>query len=358
MTSKKMSARTSGGFCGGLLFVPALYFLTLSVMTVKVTGEEIILSDIVAGGDGRGTAPQQNIGINADLGVFEDTNRDSEIPNTGAALQPVVVSCLIDSVFITDQTPMQINSQGVVFDFPFADVITKTWNHILKDKTQDVANGVEEIWAGGRKDWDTAVSVHASAGISFDLSEIRAEFSEKSVGTLSCFTGTDQCSEADVRLYIILSNDVEIIQSVLLGPLGANQGEDVQLTIPPEALFLTFAAGSNGDFCCDHAVFANAVIAPRDTDGDGIPDDEDDCPDSDLSPTLVFDGCDSGVENNLFADGCTISDLIADCADRAENHGQFVSCVVQLTKDLKNAGVITNQERTAIVVCAAQANIP
>ena len=55
----------------------------------------------------------------------------------------------------------------------------------------------------------------------------------------------------------------------------------------------------------------------EDTDGDGIPDDEDDCPFSDLSETVVIDGCDSGVQNVLFDDGCTISDLISQCAEDA-----------------------------------------
>ena len=57
-------------------------------------------------------------------------------------------------------------------------------------------------------------------------------------------------------------------------------------------------------------LFLDGVLA--DSDGDGIPDDEDNCPNSDLSDTVVIDGCDSGVANTLLSDGCTIADLIAD----------------------------------------------
>ena len=71
-------------------------------------------------------------------------------------------------------------------------------------------------------------------------------------------------------------------------------------------------------------------ILVLDSDGDGIPDDEDACPNSDLSPTIVIDGCDSGVGNLLFQDGCTMADMIAECADGAVNHGQFVSCVARI----------------------------
>jgi len=95
-----------------------------------------------------------------------------------------------------------------------------------------------------------------------------------------------------------------------------------------------------------------------DSDGDGVPDDEDCQPDSDLSMIVIIGDCDSGVANPLFDDGCTISDLIAECAVDANNHGQFVSCVAHLTNDLKKDGFISGQEKGAIQSCAAQADIP
>ena len=95
-----------------------------------------------------------------------------------------------------------------------------------------------------------------------------------------------------------------------------------------------------------------------DSDGDGIADDDDECPDSDLNATVVIDGCDSKVTNTLFAGGCTISDLVAACAEGASRHGQFVSCVARMAGDLKSAGIITGQQRGAIQACADQADIP
>jgi hypothetical protein len=96
-----------------------------------------------------------------------------------------------------------------------------------------------------------------------------------------------------------------------------------------------------------------------DSDGDGVPDDEDDCPDSDLSETIVIDGCDSGVVNQMLGDsGCTMADQIAACAAGVTNHGQFVSCVAQLTNDWRRAGLINGQEKGRIQRCAARADIP
>ena len=104
--------------------------------------------------------------------------------------------------------------------------------------------------------------------------------------------------------------------------------------------------------------FSECDVKIEDQDGDGIPDGEDACPNSNLSSTVVIDGCDSGVTNHLLEGGCTISDLIAECAAGANNHGQFVSCVSHLTNGLKKDGVITGMEKGAIESCAAQADIP
>lgn len=95
-----------------------------------------------------------------------------------------------------------------------------------------------------------------------------------------------------------------------------------------------------------------------DSDFDGVPDAVDQCPNSNLNLTVVIDSCDTGVENQLFASGCTISDFIYECAVEANNHGQFVLCISHLTNDLKSEGIITGKEKGNIQNCAAQADIP
>ena len=73
---------------------------------------------------------------------------------------------------------------------------------------------------------------------------------------------------------------------------------------------------------------------------------------------VVIAGCNSGVPNSVLPGGLTISDLVTDCADGASNHGQFVSCISQLTNDLKKNGTITGQQKSALQKCAAQADVP
>ena len=133
-----------------------------------------------------------------------------------------------------------------------------------------------------------------------------------------------------------------------------------------------------------HGMLPAAQPLPPDSDGDGFPDDADNCPnvvnplqeDSDSDGkgdvcdsrpgeydpctvgTVVIDGRDSGVPNYIFADGTSFSDKIADCGAHATNHGQFVSCVAHLLNEWRRAGLITEAQRRAIMTCAAHAQIP
>ncbi len=95
-----------------------------------------------------------------------------------------------------------------------------------------------------------------------------------------------------------------------------------------------------------------------DADLDGIADEVDCSPNSDFTPTVVIGGCDSGVPNTLFSSGCTISDLIAQIAANARDHGAFVSGVAQLGNSLVANGVITQAQKNSIQSCAARARIP
>ena len=94
-----------------------------------------------------------------------------------------------------------------------------------------------------------------------------------------------------------------------------------------------------------------AITTPWDADGDNVVDPNDICPDSDLSPTVVVKGLrDSGVENVVYGDGCTLADLVNGLAALSRNHGQFVSAVAHLADEL-----LSGNDRGALKRAAARA---
>lgn len=112
----------------------------------------------------------------------------------------------------------------------------------------------------------------------------------------------------------------------------------------------------DGRFAFDNLTYGLSC----DSDNDGCPDNSDEHPFSNQEATVTIDGCDSGVSNEFLISTCgsNFMDLILDCAANTKNHGQFVSCVAQLTNGWMKDGLITGAEKAAIQSCAAQANIP
>jgi hypothetical protein len=136
---------------------------------------------------------------------------------------------------------------------------------------------------------------------------------------------------------------------------GDQPGESIELTPISPATWLNLSGLTAADLERIGGRFATPI---EDLDSDGIPNDEDNCPTSDLRSTVFIEECNSRVSNVLFPTGCTIADTIKDCSRDASSHGQFVSCVAQFTNDLKRAGTITGQQKGAIQSCAAQAHTP
>ena len=92
----------------------------------------------------------------------------------------------------------------------------------------------------------------------------------------------------------------------------------------------------------------------NDTDSDGVPDAEDNCPESNLDETIIIGKCDSGVINQRFEDGCTMSDLIAGCSIGVRNHIKNIRCVAHLTNEWKAEGLISGEQKGAIQRCVAK----
>jgi len=79
-----------------------------------------------------------------------------------------------------------------------------------------------------------------------------------------------------------------------------------------------------------------------DSDGDGVPDDEDDC--SDTAPGEIIDDV-----------GCSVADYCP-CDDPWRNHGEYVRCVVHTSRDFERDGWISWRERKDLISDAARSD--
>jgi len=82
-----------------------------------------------------------------------------------------------------------------------------------------------------------------------------------------------------------------------------------------------------------------ARVFHPDSDGDGVSDEQDQCPDT-------------PVGSIVDARGCSIAQLVA-CDGQWKNHGQYVSAVAKMCEQFLSAGLITEEQKDAIVEAAA-----
>jgi hypothetical protein len=119
------------------------------------------------------------------------------------------------------------------------------------------------------------------------------------------------------------------------------------------AVLSPFSAGL-AYFGIDGDVVGEPPPPPQDSDGDGLADSVDECPTSARAPTVIIAGCNSGVQNPLFQDGCTLTDRVLECGNGSKNHGVVVSCATHLLDELRASGLITGKEKDAIQSCVAR----
>lgn len=72
--------------------------------------------------------------------------------------------------------------------------------------------------------------------------------------------------------------------------------------------------------------------------------------------SIVIDGCDTGVVNFEY-DGRQVSELLDELADDARSHGQYVSQVKKLLRELQRADQITSEDADSIGDCASDSSI-
>lgn len=153
-----------------------------------------------------------------------------------------------------------------------------------------------------------------------------------------------------MQLLMTLSYDVSCSFSLTGSSIVYAQGhETVDIGVTYEAL-------STGP--CEGSLYIYYSGSPSGTEtvtllGNGVEEIEP------TSSTIVIDGCDTGItDREDEGTGSRISALIAECENDPKNHGEYVSCIANVTNQLIETGTISDEDKGAIQSCAAQAKLP
>jgi len=110
----------------------------------------------------------------------------------------------------------------------------------------------------------------------------------------------------------------------------------------------TVSTGNNGNKAhrgyglTDMWVVKLSPELPPDSDGDGVPDAQDSCPNTPQGEIVNVSGC-------------SIEQLVR-CDGPWKNHGQYVRAVVMVSKQFRKAGLLTHRQRLAIFFRAVQSD--
>jgi hypothetical protein len=174
------------------------------------------------------------------------------------------------------------------------------------------------------------------------------------VGTYSSVTGATECQPAPAGSYV----DTTASTGSLLCPAGSFSDTIGSASCTPAAPgFFVPTIGATSQTACATG-FGSDVGAiacyPLDNDGDGVNNDNDAYPDSNMSATVSVGVCSTAVANQVLPNGATFNDLLATAAAGATSHGQLVNAVSHLSNGWKDAGLISGRDHGAIVSCVAR----
>jgi len=171
-------------------------------------------------------------------------------------------------------------------------------------------------------------------------------------------TTTDDLTffSGNTELEYIAFQDDNFSQVVGCGPFSDPTLTDYQLTTTGWYTVAVFdVLGSYGGTYTYDLVLTGIAC---DSDDDGVNDDVDPFPNSDMQANIVIDGCNSGITNAYLGNGTYMMDKVLECKDNAANHDEFVSCLAGLTNTWKSAGLITGAQKGSIQSCGGQSNWP
>jgi hypothetical protein len=173
-------------------------------------------------------------------------------------------------------------------------------------------------------------------------------------GMFSSTAGSTFCTPAPAGSFVATtgSSSATLCAAGSYSPVTGS----VSCTPAPAGSFVA-SAGATAPTACPAGYGSNAGAMScfaLDNDGDGVNNDVDAYPDSNINPTVSVGTCTSSVFNLVLPGGASFNDLVATAITAASNHGARVSAVSALSNSWKSAGLINGRDHGAIVSCAAK----
>ncbi len=188
------------------------------------------------------------------------------------------------------------------------------------------------------------IDMDRSTGKSFLVVNALTGFTDDSYGTGS--TANGQGLEGTAATYAGSMTIVQQSQNIAFWGLISEAVLDS--TYDYELYAVAAGAGPSGARIATTAI--KVVVGaggplPPDDDGDGVPNSVDQCP-----GTIAGHAVD--------VNGCSVQDLVNKCAiENANDHGEYVSCVVELANRLFKVGTIDKDRRKLMINAAAQSSV-
>lgn len=144
------------------------------------------------------------------------------------------------------------------------------------------------------------------------------------------------------------SNEAAIPLSAFVDPWGVPLNRADRHPTDIEVDGIRFATGGCGwGGVATGVSFSSFGIGSSDSDEDGVGDSDDLCPDTAAGSLVDATGC----------SGAQLVEIECPATGTYKNHGKYVSCVSNASEDALDAGLLTEEEKDAIVSAAAKSSV-
>jgi hypothetical protein len=174
------------------------------------------------------------------------------------------------------------------------------------------------------------------------------------------------CSKPKKEAFVSINKLIVLGAAFILASLiGSTPAAAVTPACDPAVIALDPLGDCDGDGIPNNADQCDNLDESTDCDGDGVFVDA--CPYTNtlLVEDLVVGACTiSGLDSTILLEGqdagCSLIEALGDgldnCETIAKNHGKYVSCVARLTNYYKKRKYLTGAEKGYIQSCAAQSD--